>query len=448
MSHGCARVNPAIFPATAVRSRSPLAWRAVSYSIQMALALIPAACDALAAAGCLYLLVAAIAVLRFGRRADAPPRPNAHAAVSILRPLHGFEPHLERRLERCLRQNYAGAVQLICGVRHRGDGAIAAVENLATRHPERNIALIVNTREHGANRKVTNLGNMLPHAAHDLLVIADSDIDVGPDYLAHIVAHLQRPGTDAVTYLYHGVAGPGAWSRMAALAINAHFLPNVVIAIGLDLAKPCFGATIALRRDTLARIGGFSAFADCLADDHAIGQALRSAGYTIAIPGTTVGHVCFHESLRSLLASELRAARTIRNINPIGFFGTLVAHPFPLALIGALAGGGNALLLATIAIGCRLVLCLCIEQAFRLTRQPLWLIPLRDVLSFAVYVWSYFGTTVTWRNLTYRIAPGGRLVPGDGAKPSNIAGFYSNVSSLLVEAIGRYGGRFRPGRRG
>jgi ceramide glucosyltransferase len=415
-------------------------------SIQTSIALIPAACDTLAVAGCLYLLVAAIAVLRFGRRGRTPPQPNTRQAVSILKPLHGFEPHLERRLERCLRQNYAGAVQLICGVRHRDDGAIAAVKNLAIRHPERSIALIVSEREHGANRKVSNLGNILPQAAHDLLVIADSDIEVGPDYLARIVAQMQRPGTDAVTCLYHGVAGPGAWSRMAALAINAHFLPNVVTAISLGLAKPCFGATIALHRDTLARIGGFPAFADCLADDHAIGQALRSAGYTIAISGMTVGHVCFHNRLGSLLASELRTARTIRNINPIGFFGTIVAHPFPLALIGALAGGGNAALLATIAIGCRLVLCLCIEQAFRLERQPLWLIPLRDMLSFAVFVWSYFGTTVTWRNLTYRIAPGGRLVPS--AKPSNVAGFYNHVSNLLVEAIDRYGGRFRPGGRG
>jgi ceramide glucosyltransferase len=197
---------------------------------------------------------------------------------------------------------------------------------------------------------------------------------------------------------------------MAALGINSHFLPNAVTAIQFGLAKPCFGSTIALRRDTLSRIGGFAAFADCLADDYAIGEAIRSAGYQIAIPETSVGHLCFHDSLRSLLARELRAARTIKTIDPIGFLGAFIAHPFPLALIGALSGSHDALLLAAIAIGCRLVLCLCVEQAFGLQRQPLWLIPLRDVLSFAIYISSYFGATVTWRDFNYRITSDGRLI--------------------------------------
>lgn len=371
--------------------------------------LIPAVCDSLAGLGCLYLLVTAIVVLQF-RRGGGALQPRNHEPVSILKPLHGLEPDLEHRLESYCRQNYTGAVQLVCGVLHRADDAIVAVKNLASRHPELSIKLSIDEREHGANRKVSNLGNMLPLAAHDLLVISDSDIEVGPDYLAGIIARLQRPGTGAVTCLYHGVAGPGTWSRMAALAINAHFLPNAITAIQFGLAKPCFGSTIVLRRDTLARIGGFPAFADCLADDYAIGEAIRSAGYKIAIPETSVGHVCFHDSLRSLLACELRAARTIKTIDPIGFLGAFIANPLPLALIAALSGGHDALLLAAIAIACRLVLCLCIEQAFGLQHQPLWLIPLRDLLSSAVYIASYFGTTVTWRDFNYRITPDGRLI--------------------------------------
>jgi ceramide glucosyltransferase len=371
--------------------------------------LIPAVCGSLAGLGCLYLLVTAIVVLQF-RRSGGAPLPLADEPVSILKPLHGLEPGLEHRLESCCHQNYAGAVQLVCGVRHRADDAIVAVKNLASRHPELSIKLNIDEREQGANRKVSNLGNMLPLTTHDLLVISDSDIEVGPDYLAGIVARLQRPGTGAVTSLYHGVAGPGRWSRMAALAINAHFLPNAITAIQFGLAKPCFGSTIALRRDTLARIGGFAAFADCLADDYAIGEAIRSAGYKVAIPETSVGHVCFHDSLRSLLACELRAARTIKTIDPIGFLGAFITNPLPLALIGALSGSHDALLLAAIAIACRLVLCLCIEQAFGLQHQPLWLIPLRDLLSFAVYISSYFGATVTWRDFSYRITSDGRLI--------------------------------------
>ena len=373
--------------------------------------LVPAFCDSLAGLGCLYLLAAAIAVLRFPRSSGSL-KPRVEEPVSLLKPLRGLEVGLERRLEACCCQNYKGAVQLVCGVRHRTDDALIAVKTLASRHPDLSIALNIDEREHGLNRKISNLGNMLPLAAHDLLVISDSDIEVGSDYLAHIVGHLQQPGVGAVTCLYHGVAGPGKWSPMAALAINSHFLPNAVMAISLGLAKPCFGATIALYRNTLSRIGGFPAFGDCLADDYAIGEAIRSAGYKIAIPEISVGHVCFQGSLWSLLAWELRAARTIRSVDSIGFLGTFIAHPLPLALIGALCGGRDALLLAAVAIGCRLVLCLCIEQAFGLRRQPLWLIPLRDMLSFAVYVLSHFGATVTWQDLNYRITSDGRLLAG------------------------------------
>jgi ceramide glucosyltransferase len=410
---------------------------------------VPVVCNTLASVGCLYLLVAGIAALRFRRRHGTSALRKASEPVSILKPLHGFEPGLEDRLESLAKQNYAGEVEVICGVQHPADGAIAAVRHVAKRHPKLRVALHIDAREHGANRKVSNLVNMLPLATYDLLVIADSDIEVGPDYLANVVAHLRRPGTGAVTCLYHGVAGDGLWSRMEALAINAHFLPNVIVTLELGLANPCFGSTIALRRDTLSRIGGFQVFADCLADDYAIGEAIQAAGYRIEFPDITVGHLCFHDSLRSLLANELRAARTIKSIKPLGFAGTLMAHPFPLALIGALGGGSDALLLAVIAMACRLALCRSIEQAFGLARQPLWLLPFRDVLSFAVYVWSYFGTTVTWKNRRYRIAPGGKLAPGDGTKPSHvIAGLYNRLSSLLVEALYRYGGRFRSGRRG
>lgn len=248
-------------------------------------------------------------------------------------------------------------------------------------------------------------------------MIADSDMEVGPDYLANVVAELQRPGVGAVSCLYHGVSEAGIWSRHAALAINGHFLPSAVLALSLRLARPCFGSTIALRRGTLARIGGFEAFADCLADDYMIGAAVRSAGYAIAIPSFSIGHRCFEDSLRTLLAHELRAARTIRSLHPFGYCGAIITHPFPLALIGALCSNGNALLLAAISFACRGLLCRCVEYRFELPRQPYWLMPFRDLLSFAVFVSSFFGATVTWRGVSYHVSTGGRLAPERNSVP-------------------------------
>jgi ceramide glucosyltransferase len=324
--------------------------------------------------------------------------------------LHGAEPCLSRRLSSFCRQDYDAPVQVICGVQDASDPAVAIARLLAASPDAPPFDLVVDARAHGSNPKISNLINMLATAQHDVLVLADSDIEVGPDYLAQIVAELQRPGVGAVTCLYHGVPLSGWWSSHAALGINTHFLPNAVTALALRLARPCFGSTIAIGRNLLSRIGGLPAFADQLADDYEIGQAVRKAGHEVAIPPFTVGHACFHERLRGLLARELRAARTLRSIAPGGYSGAFLTHPFPLALAGALLGGEYALGVAAAALACRAVLCICAERAFQLPRQPYWLIPSRDLLSFGVYIWSFFGMRVQWRGSRYRVAADGSLL--------------------------------------
>jgi ceramide glucosyltransferase len=363
---------------------------------------------AVAALGCLYLLVGCVALSTFAARRRATA--YAPVPVTILKPLHGAEPCLSRRLSSFCRQDYRAPVQVICGVQDLADPAVAIARLLAASPEAPRFDLVIDARTHGSNPKISNLINMLPSARHDVLMMADSDMEVGSDYLARIVAELQRPGVGAVTCVYHGVPLSGRWSTHAALGINAHFLPNVVTAVTLGLARPCFGSTIAISRSLLSRIGGLSAFADQLADDYEIGEAVRGAGHEVAIPPFTLGHACFHERLRGLFARELRAARTVRSIAPVGYAGAFLTHPFPLALGGALVGGEYALAVAAAALACRFALCICAERAFRLPRQPYWLIPSRDLLSFGVYIWSFFGMRVQWRGLRYRVAADGSLL--------------------------------------
>jgi len=365
-------------------------------------------CVAAAALGCLYLLVGCVALATFAwRRRSIACTP---VPVTILKPLHGAEPCLSRRLSSFCRQDYGAPVQVICGVQHPADPALAIARLLAASPEAPRFDLVIDQRAHGSNPKMSNLINMLPSARHDVLVMADSDMEVGSDYLALVVAELQQPGVGAVTCLYHGVALSGRWSSHAALGINSHFLPNVVTAVILRLARPCFGSTIAISRSLLSRIGGLVAFADHLADDYAIGHAVRAAGHEVAIPAFTIGHACFHERLRGLFAHELRAARTVKSIAPVGYGGAVLTHPFALALVGAMLGSSYALPLAVAALACRAALCLCVERAFGLPRQPYWLIPSRDLLSFGVYVWSFFGMSVQWRGSRYRLASDGSLL--------------------------------------
>ena len=121
-------------------------------------------------------------------------------------------------------------------------------------------------------------------ARYPVIVAADSDVAVGPDYLSTLAATLTQPGVGAVTCLYRGLPSSGFWSRLAAMAVHDHFLPTTILGLALGLARPCLGATIALSRETLSRIGGFETVANQLADDYAIGKAVREAGLMWSSP--------------------------------------------------------------------------------------------------------------------------------------------------------------------
>jgi ceramide glucosyltransferase len=363
-------------------------------------------CLAVAFVGCIFTLVEAGFVLAFSAEqptsADAPP-------VTVLKPLHRAEPDLAQRLAALCQQDYTGPVQIVCGARGDLAPATAAVREVNAAFPDA-IELVADQRSHGTNGKVSNLANMLPRARYDTIVLSDSDIVVERDYLRRVVALLAEPDIGAVTCLYYGIGGGGLWSRISALATNTHFLPQAITALGLRLGKPCCGATLALHRSMLDRIGGFAAFADALADDYAIGAAVRAAGYEVKAAPFVVGHRSFEGSLREFMRHEVRIARTIRSIDPLGYAGTVLTHPLPLALLGMLSGGLTAMLLMLAAVAARVTLCRCVEWRFGLPRQNYWLLPLQDVLVFGVYVASFFGARVHWQGVDFRVAADGTLI--------------------------------------
>ena len=358
----------------------------------------------ISAAGCLYLLYATAVAgsLKNGvLAADAP-------AVTILKPLYGDEPRLFENLASFCSQDYPAPVQVICGVQNPGDGAIPTVSRLQASFPNCDVQLVVDATPHGANSKVANLINMMRHARHDCFIVADSDIRVEPRYLRRVTAELAAPDVGAVTCLYYGVAAAGFWSRMSALAIDAHFLPNVVVGLATGLAKPCFGSTIVLTRQRLMEIGGFEAFADRLADDYAMGDAVRARGLRVAISRMLVAHSCAESSFAGLWGHEMRWARTILNVDPPGYAGSLVTHPLGWALLAAATGAPIAgVWAAAAAIACRMALLNAIARNYGLPRPAYWLIPARDLLSFAVFFWSFCGRDLTWRGRNYHIRADG-----------------------------------------
>jgi ceramide glucosyltransferase len=367
---------------------------------------------AVAVLGTAYALLAAALV---GRFMSKPQSAALHSpAVTVLKPLHQREPELSRNLETFFAQDYAGAVQIVFGVHDEHDPAVAVVRELQARYPHLDTAIVADAALYGANAKISNLINMLPFAKHDTLVLSDSDIAVGRHWLSQVTGALARPGVGIVTCLYTGEPaknGHKLWSSLAAMSTSYTFLPNAVLGASLGLAAPCFGSTIALKRQTLDEVGGFAAFADQLADDYEIGRAVRAKGYTLAIPAMGVGHTAAENSATALFHHELRWTRTIRTVNPVGHVGSFVTHGFVFALMSAAMLDFNmvSLVILAAALAARLVLKSRIDGLFGTYAGPYWLLPLRDLLSFAVFVVSLFGETVHWRGTHFAVEPSGAM---------------------------------------
>ncbi len=332
---------------------------------------------------------------------QAEPRP-----VTLLKPLHGAEPRLAENLAGFLDQDWTAPIQLVAGVNDADDHAFAIARALAGK-----VTVTTDAPRIGANAKVANLANMVPAAAHDLIVLSDSDIAVKRDYLSRVIGALDQPGIGAVTCLYRGRGVAGWWSRFAACGITWHFASIVALSISTGIEQPCMGSTIALRRATLDAIGGFAAFTDTLADDHAIGAAVRKLGLdVIAAPRLFVTHDCGERSLTAVWRHELRWAGTLRAIGPLAHLGSGLTHPLAWALIGIVFHPLAAGVLTLISLGARIWVAHTANLATKSAPAPLVWLPARDLFSFAVFVASFFVRRVDWRGQRLRMGSDGRIV--------------------------------------
>jgi ceramide glucosyltransferase len=364
--------------------------------------------------GWVYLFGAAWAVTRFARR--ELPISTEKPAISILKPLHGAEPGLYENLRSFAEQDYP-ARQIVLGVTDPQDGAIEDAQALVHEFHGDDVVLVIERRMRGSNGKVSNLENMLPAARHDIFVLADSDMRVDRDYLAAVTAPLSDPRVGIVTCLYKAVPTSGVWSELGAMHINFGFFPGAVVAEALGVGRGCFGATIALRRQTLEQIGGFARVHDELADDHRLGDAVRSAGLSVVLSRYVVEARVAEPSFVALWRHELRWARTVRGVAPAAYAGSIVTHPLMVAALAATFTGFGLTSCTFVAIT-YLVRWACARLTARAlglrSARPV-LLPVRDALSFAVFVASFFARTVFWRDQHFRVASSGRMT-ADGDK--------------------------------
>ena len=378
-------------------------------TIHLAMAVVGLAALAVAAA---YSILALLAVVVWQRR-RAPTSLVGLPPVTVLKPLCGAEPRLYENLRSFCEQSYP-EFQLVFGVHDAADPALGVVQRLQAEFPSLPIDVVVNTKQHGANRKVSNLLNMLERARHDVLAMADSDTFVAPDYLAAVTAPLLDHEVGLVTCVFWDEPTEQIWSRLGAMYVNEWYMPAVLLAWLFGHRGYASGQTLCLRRATLRAIGGLEAIANHLAEDNRLGELVRRHGQRIVLSHYLLRTTRHEPSLGCLADHELRWMRTLQVLRPRSFRLLFLSFNWPLALLGAafaatmptVAPTAWTLLLTVVAA--RLALYVVHRRGDeRILFADLWLLPARDLLILGVWWRSFFASRLTWRGSEFGVGADG-----------------------------------------
>jgi ceramide glucosyltransferase len=363
-----------------------------------------------------YLMFAVFAVELFNLKRKKSIEANEfQPPVTILKPIYGLDPELAENLRSFCQQDYP-EYQIIFGLHDKDDLALPVVEDIIKEFNNVDVSYIVDSRIYGANHKVSNLMNMCPTAKHDFLLIADSDMRVQKDYLANVMSPFSDSTVGAVTCLYSGSARGKLASSLNAMFINEWFLPSVLISRILQPIKYCLGATMIVRRNLLNEIGGFKALSNYLADDYMLGKLISDLGYKIHLSDVVVENIVEEASIKDLMTHELRWARTLRRVEPLGYALTFLTDTLVISSFTAFT-----VYLATHSIIWSLLPVLLVFMARCLLHKrtkhitgsknagSIWLIPLRDLLSFSIRVISFTGNSIQWRNNEFSVDQAGLI---------------------------------------
>jgi ceramide glucosyltransferase len=329
--------------------------------------------------------------------------------VSVLKPVHGLEAQLKENLESFFRQDYPD-YEILFAADEANDAALDVVREVCARYPHIRSRVLV-TGTPWPNPVVYSFHCLSEAAAHDILVTTDSDVEVGPRYLREIVPPLLDPKVGMVTCVYRGKNAAGFFSGLTAIGMSVEMTVGVLVANLLEGMKFGLGPTTVVRKDSLAKIGGYTALRDYIAYDFAIGNLMAKAGYGVVLSGHIIDHVVNQKSFRRMWQNQLRWAQTTRYSRPKGHFGSGLIFATPYGILGLIAAGllghwGIGLGLLGAAVLNRLVEAWLVGWMVvrdpQIKRAP-WLYPLRDLLGFLVWFASYLNLRYVWRDSRFEL---------------------------------------------
>jgi ceramide glucosyltransferase len=375
----------------------------------------------LALAPLAYYLAAATAAVRFFKRERAKKLPDFTPPVSVLKPVHGVDFAAYENFASFCKQDYPNYEILFC-VNELSDPAVAIIQTVMADFPERPIRILSGAAQIGSNCKINNLVLLAREAHHEILVQSDGDVRVGPNYLREVAAPFRDPSVGVVSCLYRGIAQNNLWAELEAVGAASDFAAGALVADWKEGVTFALGASVTTTKSWLARIGGYESMANLLADDYEIGNRAHQAGAKVLLSREPVWTMYPAQTARGFWEHQVRWARTIRLVRPASFLGLLFTHGLPLALLAAAAAPAAwisaAYLLAYLVL--RLAMAWLVgvwglQDA--VLRRKLWLVPLRDLLHFAVWLAAFTSHRIKWGGLEFELRDGRMIeVETDGKK--------------------------------
>jgi ceramide glucosyltransferase len=357
-----------------------------------------------------YYITASIAAIRFFRRERSRQLPVFTPAVSLLKPVRGVDFGSYENFASFCVQNYHDYEILFC-VNEMSDAAVPVIEKVIRDFPERRIRILSNATQFGSNRKVNNLALLTREAKHPILLQTDGDVRVGPNYVRELVAPFADPAVGVASCFYRGIAQNSFWAELEAVGTASEFFAGALLAEWKEGITFALGASVGTTKSWLAKIGGYEALANLLADDYELGKRVHQAGGKVLFCREPVWTMYPAQGAKGFWEHQVRWARTVRLCRPASYFGLLFTHGLPWALLAAAVAPtawiAAGYLLAYAALRFMMAGVVGIwGVGDAVLRRRLWLVPVRDLLNFAVWLAGFASNRVTWGGLEYMMKDG------------------------------------------
>jgi ceramide glucosyltransferase len=356
-----------------------------------------------------YCVLIVVATRRF--LSATLPATGPHPPISVLKPLCGHDDGLEENLRSFMTQGYP-EYEVLFGVHRWDDPAVAVAEKIISEFSGRISARIIVTGESPIpNAKAFSLNRMVREAHYDVLVMSDSDVRVTPSLLSHLAQELHDDHVGLISCPYRAVPGKSLWSRLEAIGMNTELLGGVMVARMIEGMRFALGCTVAVRRNVLEDMGGFSYLQEFLAEDFVIGQRTAELGHGVLFSSYVIEHRIGSQNMIPNLGHRMRWARSTRRSRPLGYWGQIFTYPLPLALLLCAAyPAAWPVLFLTMILRTAAALATARDIVHDpVTQKQWWLLPVQDVIGFFVWISGFVGDKIVWRNRKCTVMRDGRL---------------------------------------